>query len=130
MTDAGASAETGIDLVTFRVAGRLFGVEAAQVRSSHPAASRPEDAGDAAVLFGLSAAPRAAAGHVLTIRDGDEGHLLFIETPPELRTLTAAAIHPLPDLLAARTRLPQLRAMALVDGEMMALVDLRTDSGA
>ncbi len=113
--------DAAVDVVVFRVAGHLFGIEAEQVRGSRPAA------GDAAqtieALLGFPAAPVGAALQLLTIKGGDGDWELGVAPPLELRRLPAAAIHPVPDLVAARTGLPGLRALALGADGLMVLVN-------
>lgn len=124
MSKAAASDAT-VDVVVFRVAGYLFGVEASQVRGSRPAGGDLAGVRSAEALLGFPASSRVAARRVLTIKGDPEDWQLAVDAPLELRRLEAAAIHPLPDLVAARADLHQLRALALVEDGLISLVDLR-----
>jgi len=81
-----------LDVVTFAAGGHRYGIEASRVSAQRPAA------GDGRPLLQI----------------GDR--LIAVTPPVELRRFEAAAIHPLPPLVAARCRLAALLALAL-DGE-------------
>ncbi len=121
-----AVAGATIDLVVFRVAGHLFGVEACQVRGSRPADGNVSGMLDAeCLLLGLPPAPPVTTRWLLRIKGDPEDWELCVDAPLELCRLEAAAVHRLPDLVGARTGLRQLRALALSGKEVMSLVDLR-----
>jgi len=120
-----AAADATVDVAVFRVGGHLFGVEASQVRGSRPAGGDTAGVRDAETLLGFPASTQATTRQVLTIKGQPEDWELAVDAPLELRSLEAAAIHPLPDLVAARAGLRQLRALALVADGLMTLVDLR-----
>jgi hypothetical protein len=119
-----------IDLVVFRAGGRLFGVEAAQVRESQPAGAAGAEAHDCEALIGVAASPRKAPRLALTIKGETEDWRLAIDAPLELRSVPASSIHPLPDLVAVRTRLRLLRALAYAQDGLVYLLDLRGAAGA
>ena len=106
-----------LDVVTFGAGGHRFGVEAALV-----AARVAEGAGAVAAeaALGLPEAAGAADGRAL-LRLGE--HLLAVTPPVELLRLAASSIHPLPPLVAGRTRLPALRALAFDRAGVILLVD-------
>jgi hypothetical protein len=62
---------------------------------------------------------------ILTIRLPESDVEFSVAVPVELRKLELAAIHPLPDLVAARTRLRGLCALALEKDGLTLMFDLR-----
>jgi hypothetical protein len=87
------SAES-LDVVLFKDEGRRTGLEARLVRAARPT-------------------PDARQCLSLKRPDRGEDDELIVDGPLELVSLPVAAIHPLPPLLAARTRLRGLRALAI-----------------
>lgn len=118
-----------LEVVTFFAGGRRCAVEARQVRGSR-AFSTPRDESFPAIdaLLGLPEQVRdCAVRQVLTLRQPESGTYteLTVLAPVELRELRCDAIHPLPDLLAARNRLHGLRALALEADGLTLIFDLR-----
>jgi hypothetical protein len=122
---ASGEAEVALDVVVFCVAGHRFGVEARWVRSSRPAGGDAVGVCEAEALFGFPASAQLTTRRVLTIKGQAEDWELAVDGPVELCSLDIAAIHPLPDLIAARTGLCLLRALALTEDGLTSLVDLR-----
>ncbi|OQX19267.1 MAG: hypothetical protein BWK76_05060 [Desulfobulbaceae bacterium A2] len=106
------TAHDTLQVVLFSLGRRRLGVEARFVRSSSLA---PHDAdGEAAARLGLDATdalPRVSYSLILKRPDGDRP--VLVDGPVELAEIPAAAIHPLPPLLAARCRLHGLRALVV-----------------
>ncbi len=125
-----APAEILLDLVLFGARGGRFGVEARQVL-----ACRTVEGDEAPlrveVLLGLAEAPSSPrARQVLRVGSPSSGLEVSVEGPVEFRSLAAASVHPLPPLLAARTRLHGLRALAVTEAGMLPLVELREQGSA
>ena len=117
-------AETRLELVLFGAGGFRFGVEARQVLAAR-AAERDEAPLRVERLLALGEEPSSARGRVvLRVGSGSSGLDVAVEGPVELLGVAAASVHPLPPLLAARTRLQGLRALAFVEGQLLPLVDL------
>ncbi len=109
---SGAGEHTTLDVVLFNAGGWRAGFEARLVRSSRPA---PLDADAEAIETRLGLAPSAVTlpRQSLELKQAQGTRELLVGTPVELASLSAASIHPLPPLLAARCKLPGLRALAL-----------------
>lgn len=114
-----------LEVVFFSLAGWRLGLEARCVRGARIGSQmdRATQQGKTATLFGF---PMGAHGHPslpttapqpqwLAIQESTTGqvHEILVDGPVELITLPAAAIYPVPPLLAARTRLRGLRALVL-----------------
>lgn len=104
-----------------RRGGGLLVCEASHVRALR---SSTKGAPAAESLLGLPVAGGAYQTLLIKSKE-DQSWPLAVRPPMSLRPLPAADIHPLPDLLAARCRLPGLRALALVDGQLAPVVDPR-----
>lgn len=121
-----------LDLVLFSAGGWRVGIEARRVCGAHPA-PHGESVTEVAALLGLAhlaplvplapleplepMRPVAAADttpgarQCLSLKHAAGVREIHVEAPVELVGLSAAAIHPLPPLLAARTHLPGLCAL-------------------
>ena len=115
------AAEHGLlELVFFSVAGWRIGLEARLVCSARPATAADLAAhqGEVAALLNLPAKPPSAVlPQWLGLKRPGQlcDQEILVEGPVELLRLPVSAIHPLPALLAARTRLHSLRALVLPD---------------
>ena len=109
----------GLDFVVFSVGGWRVAFEARQIRSSSLAPEGKLCNGIEARLGFSPAAPKASATSRQCLRvkcadDDTKGETeILVDGPVDLACLPVAAIYPLPPLLAARTRLHGLRALAL-----------------
>ena len=119
-----------LDMVFFSTGRWRVGIEAGWVRGARPAS--PADwAGNparAAALLNFPAGfSSAKAPQWLSLKGFGQDHQILVEGPVELLRLALAAIHPLPPLLAARTRLRGLQALGLLPhagpGELALLFD-------
>lgn len=132
MVSLAASPESTLDMVVFHTGNHRCAVEARQVR-----ASRPLDGhGGMPTLESLLGLPEPEpepgpekAGSpgvrlMLLMRHPDGDFPLSVRAPLQMQTMAASAIHPLPPLLAARTRIHGLRALALEAEGMTLLVDI------
>ena len=126
MVSLAASPESTLDMVVFHTGNHRCAVEARQVR-----ASRPLDGygGVPALesLLGLPEPEKAdspGARLMLLMRHPGGDFPLSVRAPLQMQAMAASAIHPLPPLLAARTRLRGLRALALEAEGMTLLVDI------
>lgn len=110
-----------LDMVLFTAGGWRVGLEARHVCGSRPALSLSADprstaTADAATWFGLTPMDEMpAARQCLTLKPlpPDDVREIQVAVPVDLVSLPARVIHALPPLLAARTRLLGLRALAL-----------------
>ncbi|MDP3694731.1 MAG: hypothetical protein Q8R42_01305 [Desulfocapsaceae bacterium] len=102
-------------------------MEARQVRALRPLSD--EDSGNYPALDSLLGLPEQnnACLHrqILTIRLPESDVEFCITVPVELRELELASIHPLPDLVAARTKLRGLCALAWETEGLTLMFDLR-----
>lgn len=114
--------DAALDVVLFGFGACRLGVEARQIRASRPA---PATEGHVAIetLLGLPV-PSPSRPHLLTVKQPDRDRDLLIATPVEMVGLPVDTIHPLPPLLAARTQLHGLRALAVAEGRVTLLFDL------
>jgi len=115
-----------LDIVLFAAGATPLACEARRVRAAQELTGADLPAVEA--LLGLP--PTAGSRQTLIVRGADADWPLSVRGPVTLRSLPAADIHPLPELIAARCRLPGLRALAFVDGQLTPIVDPRTWPGA
>lgn len=103
-----------IDVVLFSAGAWRVGVEARWVRGCRGAP--PQATGhEIAAWLGLepsTAAAPTAPRQYLQLRHPNGDMEILVDGPVELHTLPATAIHALPPLFAARTRLRALQALA------------------
>lgn len=117
-----------LDMVVFSAAGWRIGIEAGRVRDAHPAPAEQRTERNAIeVLLGPVAVtnPPAERRQCLSLKRQAIDQKMMVDGPVELLSLPVASIHPLPPLLAARTQLPGLRALALhsaPDGQKLSLL--------
>ncbi len=115
--DSGAIHDT-LDLVLFSAGGWRVGLEARWVGASRLAPAQATGCAIETLLGFASTAPPASATptaprqYLQFKRPGGRQDVL-VGSPVELVSWPASAIHPLPPLLAARTGLRGLRALAL-----------------
>lgn len=129
MKDAAREQASGIpdalEIVTFTIGGHRFATEARQVR-----AARPLEEDDTACLpiEALLGEPvpsrRGKARQSLVFRHQTADKALEVAAPVQMKCLEIASIHPLPGLIAARNRLPGLRAIALEPDGLRLLIDI------
>ncbi|MTJ83484.1 MAG: hypothetical protein F8N37_21065 [Telmatospirillum sp.] len=112
-------------VVRFEAAGARFAIEARHVLAMRPAVPDRE----LSVESWLGLAGGGAAGRcLLDVSMGGGQRLLEFAGDVRVDSLPAASIHPLPVLLAARTRLPGLAALALdADGVVLIIDPTRID---
>ncbi|MEN6586916.1 MAG: hypothetical protein ABFE02_12830 [Sulfuricella sp.] len=116
-----------LEVVTFFAGGQRCAMEARQVRASRPLHGDDWESYPAIdSLLGLEEGDKIRTPRqVLTIRLPEADVELSVATPVQLRELKLDAIHPLPDLVAARTRLRGLHALALDEEGLTLIFDLR-----
>ena len=130
MSDAPGNAPDGVpdtatlDVVLFSAGGWRAGFEARRVRAARLAPAGSVDKGIEAQLGfspdapGPSASASAPLRQRLRLKGADDDAKgdteMLVDGPVDLVCLPVTAIHSLPPLLAARTRLHGLRALALV----------------
>lgn len=126
MNSALSSAHLAV--VAFVVAGQRFAVEAQQIRAARLAADGSEDLSlpSLAALLGLPTTADEGPRQVLQVKTATADQELSLAGPVQMTTLAVADIHPVPALLAARCRIPGLRALAVDAAGVTLLVDLRT----
>ncbi|MGB5063860.1 MAG: hypothetical protein WBQ37_08875 [Candidatus Competibacter sp.] len=117
----------GIDLVLFSAGGLTFAVESAKVRALE--AADESEASNLANLLGLPAAAPVAGIRIpcrrLRLLHPSGELAVHVDEPVIHCRLSAAALHPLPLLLAAVLTLPCVCALAHLedpDGESLAVV--------
>lgn len=116
------SAEPALDLVLFRAAGWLLAVPARQVLASEM--GRAEDATPlAAQVLGLEEKlPDTTPNKRFKLHFSRQS--LWVDGPVELVRSPGADMHPLPDVIKARHRLPGLRALLFYQEQYALLVDM------
>jgi chemotaxis signal transduction protein len=110
----------GLQVVAFSLGAARFAMPAAEV-----VALRPFADGDAPAiedLLGLPRRPQPAA-HLLVLRVAGVERAVAVPGAVSLETLAVAAIHPLPPLVAARTRIAGLAALATDDAGVVMVID-------
>ena len=121
------TSDATLEVVTFFAGGQRCAVEACQVRELRMLPD--EDSGHYPALVSLLGLPEqndaCSPRQVLTIRLPEADVEFSVAAPVELRQLGFAAIHPLPDLVAARTRLWGLCALVLETDGLILMFDLR-----
>jgi hypothetical protein len=112
--DCGVAPET-LDLVLFSAGGWRAGLEARWVGASRLAPAQAIGCEIETLLGVASSAPTkpTAPRQYLQLKRPGGSQDVFVGSPVELVSMPASAIHPLPPLLAARTGLRGLRAIAL-----------------
>lgn len=116
-----------LEVVTFFAGGQRCAMEARQVRALRPLPSEESEKYPALdSLLGLPEQNKACPHRlVLTIRLPETDVEFSVAAPVELRKLELDAIHPLPDLLAARIQLQGLCALVLETDGLTLIFDLR-----
>lgn len=115
----GTEPATGIDLVLFAAGGCTFAVESTQVRAL--TAAEDGEAVDLAALLGLSSAATGTQTRQrrwLWLFHPAGEQAVQVEEPVVHCHLSAAALYPLPPLLAARLTLPCVCALASLAGPL------------
>ncbi len=128
--DSGAIHET-LDLVLFSAGGWRVGLEARWVGASRVAPA-PATGCEMETLLGFSSpasTTSAAPRQYLQLKRLAGRQDVLVGSPVELVSLPASAVHPLPALLAARTGLRGLRAIALQGNPGDQAVVLLFDAG-
>jgi hypothetical protein len=115
---------SGLQLVLFALAGQRFAVEAHRVRHTLVESGRSPDSLDAAGLLGLQEDAAPSASQLLMIKDPAGEYRVRVSPPVELRTVPATEIFPPPAMLASCCRLRGLRALAMIDHQLVPLVSL------
>ncbi len=116
-----------LKVVTFFAGGQRCAVEALQVLALRTLPGEDsETCPEIDSLLGLPEQNKACSHRqVLTIRLPESDVEFSVTAPVELRELEFAAIHPLPDLVAARTQLRGLCALVLEADGVILVFDLR-----
>lgn len=117
---------THLSIVSFLAGGYRCAVEAAQVRAQ--VHENPNTTALAVEqLLGLAVDLYGEIGFhsILLIKNGDGEVAVRVLDPVQLQQLPQAAIHPLPELIAARNQLCGLRALAMMPQGLVLLVDLQ-----
>ena len=135
LTDDLDGADERLDLVLFSAGGWTVGIEAAQVSGAWPSTSAmARNCATVSALIGLPSAPQHAPQegkrtgmHLLSLKHPEQD--VVVNLPVEFVSMPFQQIHPLPALLAARTRLRGLRAVVLPADASGQHVALLFDSG-
>jgi hypothetical protein len=120
MNHAASDQET-LDVVLFSAGGWRVGFEARQVRASRPA---PADAAgdEVEMLLGFSPSETCAPRQHLLLKHEEGDRQILVGSPVDLVSFSIHSIHPLPPLLAARTTLHSLRALAITEDKTLVLL--------
>jgi chemotaxis signal transduction protein len=122
-----SASSTMLEVVTFFAGGQRCAMEARQVRALRPFSD--EDGRNYPALDSVLGLPELnnACSHrqILTIRLPESEVEFSVAVPVELSKLELASIHPLPELIAARTQLRGLCALALETDGLTLMFDLR-----
>ena len=111
-----------VSMVGFRSGGIRFAIEAANVEAMLPSS---RGASSFASLMDLAPAPDAAL-RVLSVRMGETSRPLTVEEPVATIELDGEAVRPLPALMAARIRIPHIRALTWDDQGLVILLATTT----
>ncbi|OQX15203.1 MAG: hypothetical protein BWK76_13520 [Desulfobulbaceae bacterium A2] len=114
--DGSTTAQDTLTAVLFTLDGRCVGVEARFVRSSHLTPQAAAGGEVEARLGRNNSDTPAGIRYCLSLKQPEGDRDILVNGPVELVEIPAAAIHPLPPLLAARSTLRGLRALALLPG--------------
>lgn len=114
-----------LDVVTFVAGGFRFGVEASKV--SVMSSNANQGSIQAEDLIGL---PLASPAQRRWLRTRVQGKTLEVSEPVEIRQFTAAQIFALPQLVATRITLKNVRAVALDQDGIILLLDLERDTSS
>ncbi|MBU0664764.1 MAG: hypothetical protein KJ990_09515 [Proteobacteria bacterium] len=118
---------TTLEVVIFFAGGQRCAMEARQVRALRPLFQEDNENYPAIdPLLGLPEQNKASSHRqILTIRLPESDVELSVAAPVELRELACDLIHPLPDLVAARTQLRGLCALVMETDGLTLIFDLR-----
>jgi len=114
--------EETLDLVLFGAAGWRFGVEAKAVGGAGSLSPSPLPAVETLLGLSDSGLQGITDRQCLSVKGAGD---VSVQRPVVLCSLPVGAFHLLPPLVAARCRLPGLRALALLPGGMVMVIDLR-----
>jgi len=119
--------DSSLDLVVFKAGSFLFGVETSRIRSSCsiPGYVIPEIES----LLSISGSTTNSHRQCLVIKGDKQDYEISVATPLDLLTLREDRIHPLPAAIMARCKLPGLRALAMMEGELILLIEPHKVSG-
>lgn len=122
-----AASSTTLQLVTFFAGGQRCAMEARHVGALRPLTDEDNEKYPAIEsLLGLPEQNKACScRQLLTIRLAESDVELSAATPVQLRELAFDVIYPLPDLVAARTRLRGFCALLMEADELTLVFDLR-----
>lgn len=117
----------GLDLVLFHVGGLTCAVEASLVAELRDARTAPPAIALAELLDLAPASSGDAPNQArqLCVLQGHRERWFAIDEPVRHQYAPAATLHPLPPLVAARCRIPYVRAVALFetrDAEALAII--------
>ena len=112
-----------LQVVSFIAGGYRFAVEAARVRSQLPC-TQDGTALRVEQLFGLPAGEESENARILVIKHAPADYSMRVSEPVTLSELSLDALHPLPDLLAARCTLKGVRALSTESDGITVLIDL------
>lgn len=128
---AGISIPSVLYAVSFFADGHRFAVEAAQVRTQLPA-GQIASATSVEHILGLpdDKTQDPLSRRILVMKCDEKDYAVTVSEPVELLSLETSVIYPLPPLIAARSTLTGIRALAMESDEVTVLVDFRTWSRA
>lgn len=117
-----AIAEESIELTIFSAGSFQFGIESSQVRGSR---LMPEsDLLQIETILAIKEQTAELHRQTLIIKHPDGDYELSVSSPLQLCTLPASAIYPLPVAVTNRCTLPGLRAIGMIQGNFIMLLDI------
>jgi hypothetical protein len=118
------TAEASLAVVIFAAAGARFGLPARQVIAMRPGTDAETGYITIEALLGLPhEAATATTSRLLMLRMGDGQVTVLVPGEVVMRDLPSQAIHRLPDLVAARSRVNGIAALALDEAGLLTLVN-------
>jgi hypothetical protein len=122
--NAGGQTPASLTVALFSIDGFRFAVEAAKVVAMrrHSAATTGDDSPAMEALLGL-AHEAGTERRLLVLRRGAGSFTVSVPGDVTLQTLSSAAIHPLPALVAARIAIRSATALAFHDDGLLLLVE-------
>lgn len=116
--------ENSLEMVVFRAAGHRCAIEARLVRGSRLPSSDRETATIASIESRLGLEDPSEKPRLILELRTPPGTSVAVRSEVEVRRLPHAILHPLPPLVAARTRLLGLKGLALEPDGLTLLVGL------
>lgn len=126
MSQTATEKTPALDVVAFMLGNQRFAIEATQVRTLLPQQSDIS----AQPLEHLIRLPKVTipqtAQYNLLLKHPAGDYAVTVSAPVTLLSLDSSAIQPLPPLIAACSNIPSMRALAIIQDELIMLLDINT----